>query len=105
MNEIYLMIPDFGGFLVKANSEGEPGPQDFGRTHADGANMLGKVLKPHKGIVMWRAFVDAHDGGQQRALTGTVGPEEHAGLALLDLEADPFQDLPASGLDVKVNDL
>ena len=59
MNEIYKMIPDFGGFLVKANSEGEPGPQDFGRTHADGANMLGKVLKPHKGIVMWRAFVYA----------------------------------------------
>ena len=52
VNEIYRMIPDFGGFLVKANSEGEPGPQDFGRTHADGANMLGKVLKPHKGIVM-----------------------------------------------------
>ena len=59
VNEIYRMIPDFGGFLVKANSEGEPGPQDFGRTHADGANMLGKVLKPHKGIVMWRAFVYA----------------------------------------------
>ena len=59
VNEIYRLIPDFGGFLVKANSEGEPGPQDFGRTHADGANMLGKVLKPHKGIVMWRAFVYA----------------------------------------------
>ena len=59
VNEIYKMIPDFGGFLVKANSEGEPGPQDFGRTHADGANMLGKVLKPYKGIVMWRAFVYA----------------------------------------------
>ena len=57
VNEIYRLVPDFGGFLVKANSEGEPGPQDFGRTHADGANMLGKVLKPHKGIVMWRAFV------------------------------------------------
>jgi alpha-glucuronidase len=57
VNEIYKMIPDFGGFLVKANSEGEPGPQDFGRTHADGANMLADVLKPHKGIVMWRAFV------------------------------------------------
>ena len=55
--EIYRMIPDFGGFLVKANSEGEPGPQDFGRTHADGANMLADVLKPHRGIVMWRAFV------------------------------------------------
>ena len=59
VNEIYRMIPDFGGFLVKANSEGEPGPQDFGRTHADGANMLADVLKPHKGIVMWRAFVYA----------------------------------------------
>jgi len=59
VNEIYKMIPDFGGFLVKANSEGEPGPQDFGRTHADGANMLAGVLKPHKGIVMWRAFVYA----------------------------------------------
>ena len=59
VNEIYQMIPDFGGFLVKANSEGEPGPQDFGRTHADGANMLGKVLKPYNGIVMWRAFVYA----------------------------------------------
>ena len=57
VNEIYKLIPDFGGFLVKANSEGEPGPQDFGRTHADGANMLAGVLKPHKGIVMWRAFV------------------------------------------------
>ena len=57
VNEIYKMIPDFGGFLVKANSEGEPGPQDFGRSHADGANMLGAALKPHKGIVMWRAFV------------------------------------------------
>ena len=57
VNEIYRLIPDFGGFLVKANSEGEPGPQDFGRTHADGANMLAGVLKPHKGVVMWRAFV------------------------------------------------
>ena len=57
VNEIYKLIPDFGGFLVKANSEGEPGPMDFGRTHADGANMLAGALKPHKGIVMWRAFV------------------------------------------------
>ena len=57
VKEIYTMIPDFGGFLVKANSEGEPGPQDFGRTHADGANMLAGVLKPYNGIVMWRAFV------------------------------------------------
>ena len=59
VNEIYRLIPDFGGFLVKANSEGEPGPQDFGRSHADGANMLAAALRPHKGIVMWRAFVYA----------------------------------------------
>ena len=57
VEEIYSLIPDFGGFLVKANSEGQPGPQDFGRTHADGANMLADALKPHGGIVMWRAFV------------------------------------------------
>lgn len=56
-DEIYSLIPDFGGFLVKANSEGQPGPMDFGRTHADGANMLARALAPHKGIVMWRAFV------------------------------------------------
>ncbi|MBR2063304.1 MAG: alpha-glucuronidase [Bacteroidales bacterium] len=55
--EIYSLIPDFGGFLVKANSEGLPGPQDFGRTHADGANMLAEALEPYNGIVMWRAFV------------------------------------------------
>src|SRR5512144_1727040 len=55
--EIYRLIPDFGGFLVKANSEGQPGPQDYGRTHADGANMLADALAPHDGIVMWRAFV------------------------------------------------
>lgn len=56
-SEIYKLIPDFGGFLVKANSEGQPGPQDYGRTHADGANMMADVLKPYGGIVMWRAFV------------------------------------------------
>lgn len=55
--EIYRIIPDFGGFLVKANSEGQPGPCDFGRTHAEGANMLADALKPYNGIVMWRAFV------------------------------------------------
>jgi len=57
IKEIYDLIPDFGGFLVKANSEGQPGPQDFGRTHADGANMLADALAPFGGIVMWRAFV------------------------------------------------
>ncbi|MBP2614996.1 alpha-glucuronidase [Chryseobacterium jejuense] len=55
--EIYRLIPDFGGFLVKANSEGQPGPQDYGRTHAEGANMMADALKPYNGIVMWRAFV------------------------------------------------
>ena len=55
--EIYAAIPDFGGFLVKANSEGQAGPQDYDRTHADGANMLAEALAPYGGIVMWRAFV------------------------------------------------
>lgn len=59
--EIYKAIPDFGGFLVKASSEGQPGPQDFGRTHVDGANMLADALSPYGGIVMWRAFVYAPD--------------------------------------------
>lgn len=57
VKEIYSIIPDFGGFLVKASSEGQPGPQDYGRTHADGANMLADAVKPFGGIVMWRAFV------------------------------------------------
>jgi alpha-glucuronidase len=61
-NTIYQRIPDFGGFLVKANSEGQPGPADYGRTHADGANMLAAALAPHNGIVMWRAFVYKDDG-------------------------------------------
>ena len=57
VKEIYSIIPDFGGFLVKASSEGQPGPQNYGRTHADGANMLADALQPYGGIVMWRAFV------------------------------------------------
>ena len=57
VKEIYDLIPDFGGFLVKANSEGQPGPQNFGRNHADGANMMAEALAPYNGIVMWRAFV------------------------------------------------
>lgn len=60
--EIYKLIPDFGGFLVKANSEGLPGPMDYGRSHADGANMLADALQPFGGIVMWRAFVYDPDG-------------------------------------------
>ena len=65
--EIYSLIPDFGGFLVKANSEGQPGPQEYGRTHAEGANMLAAALHPYGGIVMWRAFVYS-----------TVNPEDRA---------------------------
>lgn len=57
VKEIYRYIPDFGGFLVKANSEGMPGPQDYGRTHVDGASMLAEALEPYNGIVMWRALV------------------------------------------------
>ena len=59
VDEIYSLIPDFGGFLVKANSEGQPGPGDYGRSHSQGANMIADALKPHGGIVMWRAFVYA----------------------------------------------
>lgn len=66
-SEIYRAIPDFGGFLVKANSEGQPGPQDYHRSHADGANMLAKALAPYHGVVMWRAFVYAEDKPTDRA--------------------------------------
>ncbi|WP_313341482.1 alpha-glucuronidase family glycosyl hydrolase [Stenotrophomonas sp.] len=76
-DEIYARIPDFGGFLVKANSEGQPGPQDYGRTHADGANLLADALAPHGGVVMWRAFVYAHDVPADRA---TQAYTEFAGL-------------------------
>jgi alpha-glucuronidase len=66
-DEIYRLIPDFGGFLVKANSEGQPGPQDYHRTHADGANMLARALAPHGGVVMYRAFVYSADVHEDRA--------------------------------------
>lgn len=65
--EIYSFIPDFGGFLVKANSEGQPGPQNYNRTHADGANMLADALNPFGGIVMWRAFVYDNNVPDDRA--------------------------------------
>jgi len=66
-NEIYQLIPDFGGFLVKANSEGQPGPRTYNRTHADGANMLAGAVAPHHGIVIWRAFVYDVKPGYDRA--------------------------------------
>lgn len=66
-DEIYKVIPDFGGFLVKANSEGQPGPGTYNRTHAEGANMLAAALAPHHGVVMWRAFVYDVKPGYDRA--------------------------------------
>ncbi len=66
-DEIYKLIPDFGGFLVKANSEGQPGPQNYNRTHADGANMLADAVAQHGGIVMWRAFVYDNEVPDDRA--------------------------------------
>lgn len=66
-NEIYKLIPDFGGFVVKANSEGQPGPRTYNRNHVDGANMLAAALAPHRGIVMWRAFVYDMKPGYDRA--------------------------------------
>ena len=61
VDEIYRYVPDFGGFLVKANSEGQPGPQDYKRSHADGANMFADALAPHRGMVIWRAFVYSNE--------------------------------------------
>lgn len=72
VNEIYRAIPDFGGFLVKANSEGQPGPQDYGRSHADGANMLAEALEPFRGIVIWRAFVYNHEVPEDRAKQANI---------------------------------
>ena len=66
-DEIYRAIPDFGGFLVKANSEGQPGPRDYHRSHADGANMMAAAVAPHGGIIMWRAFVYAETNAEDRA--------------------------------------
>ena len=79
--ELYRLIPDFGGFLVKANSEGQPGPFDYGRTHADGANMLADALRPYGGIVMWRSFVyGAHHKGEDRVKQAVSEFKELDGL-------------------------
>jgi len=67
VEKIYKFIPDFGGFLVKANSEGQPGPQNYGRSHVDGANMLADALRPFNGIVIWRAFVYSEKDATDRA--------------------------------------
>lgn len=81
-SEIYGLIPDFGGFVVKADSEGQPGPHNYNRTHADGANMLARAVARHGGIVMWRAFVYRHPAprGQARAIPS--GPN---GIAAMDM--------------------
>ena len=79
--ELYRLIPDFGGFLVKANSEGQPGPFDYGRTHADGANMLADALRPYGGIVMWRSFVyGARHKGEDRVKQAVSEFKELDGL-------------------------
>jgi alpha-glucuronidase len=98
VDEIYRYIPDFGGFLVKANSEGQPGPQDYGRSHADGANMLAEALAEHDGIVMWRAFVYSQ---QQPADRATQAYSEFAPLdgkfrsnVLLQLKNGPIDFQP-----------
>jgi len=67
IDNIYKKIPDFGGFLVKANSEGQPGPQNYGRSHVDGANMMADALAPHNGVVLWRAFVYSEHDATDRA--------------------------------------
>lgn len=66
-DEIYTSIPDFGGFIVKASSEGQPGPADYNRSHSEGANMLAKAVQPHGGVIMWRAFVYSQDDPDDRA--------------------------------------
>jgi len=66
IKEIYSLIPDFGGFVIKANSEGQPGPQNYGRNHADGANMMADAVAPFKGIIIWRAFVYSNENPEDR---------------------------------------
>jgi alpha-glucuronidase len=95
--EIYSFIPDFGGFLVKANSEGEPGPQGYGRTHADGANTLAEAVKPYGGIVMWRAFVysyDAKDRAKQAYEEFTPLDGKFADNVLLQVKNGPLDFQP-----------
>jgi alpha-glucuronidase len=90
--EIYAHIPDFGGFLVKANSEGQPGPLDYGRTHADGANLLADAVRPYGGIVMWRAFVwhDAETWAQEAYETFTPLDGQFADNAVVQIKNGPI---------------
>ena len=96
-DEIYALIPDFGGFLVKANSEGQPGPCDYGRTHAEGANMLAGALAPHGGIVMWRAFVYSasdSDRAKQAALEFQPLDGKFASNVILQIKNGPIDFQP-----------
>ena len=97
-DEIYAAIPDFGGFLVKANSEGQPGPQDYERTHADGANVLAEALAPHGGVVVWRAFVysdvDPEDRVKQAYSEFVPLDGRFAGNVLLQVKNGPLDFQP-----------
>jgi alpha-glucuronidase len=96
-DEIYQLIPDFGGFLVKANSEGQPGPQDYHRTHADGANMLAAALRPHGGVVLWRAFVyNSSDGDRAKQAYDEFKPldGEFAKNVILQVKNGPIDFQP-----------
>ena len=96
-DDIYALIPDFGGFLVKANSEGLPGPLDYKRTHADGANMLAEALQPHGGLVLWRAFVyspsDA-DRAKQAFLEFTPYDGKFADNVIIQIKNGPIDFQP-----------
>lgn len=89
VDEIYSLVPDFGGFLVKADSEGQPGPFAYGRTHADGANLLAAALAPHGGMVIWRAFVYGH------------GESDRAKKAYAQFKSHDGEFLPNAALQVK----
>lgn len=97
-DEIYSHIPDFGGFIVKANSEGQPGPHDYGRSHSDGANLLADALAPHGGVVVWRAFVydDKQPDDRHKQAYDDLAPED--GLfhpnALLQVKNGPIDFQP-----------
>jgi alpha-glucuronidase len=97
-SEIYKLIPDFGGMLVKANSEGQPGPRTYNRSHAEGANMLAGALAPHKGVVMWRAFVYDPKPGYDRAAAAydSLAPSDgrFAANVLLQVKNGPIDFQP-----------
>jgi alpha-glucuronidase len=98
VDEIYQILPDFGGFVVKANSEGQPGPHDYQRTHADGANMLADALAPHGGLVIWRAFVYNADVAEDRVKQANSQLMPQDGLfhenALLQVKNGPLDFQP-----------